>query len=1381
MLLSGAIVTSPLDGNANVAAGSQAASFATFGLHPGGISTVNTADTGVDDGTNVPTSAVSDLPATENTRQFSVDWSGADYVGGLGIASFQVFVSDNGGAFTQFVGPTAATSSPFTGAYGHSYDFYSIATDEEGNVQPTPLAAQATTVIDMPAIDVTPTEISPTQGVPFNGPAASFTDTDPSATPDLFTASISWGDGDVTAGVVAPGAGGVFVVTGANTYANSGPYVLGVTVTDDSGDVGANTEPVTVAAAPVLSIVGASTIAATAGVPLTNVALATFNDNGGAQPLFAYTATIAWGDGTPSTDGTAAIVNGQIVVSGSYTYATQGVYQPTVTLSDASSSASAMATINVAPALAAPGITQNPAGQSVPAGQTATFTAAASGNPTPTVQWQYSGDGGTTYTDLAGSNTTTLSFTAGAAQNGYLYHAVFVNSQGQATTAAAKLTVAATLVGYWFVSPSGSDKNPGTLAAPFQTIQHAATVAQAGDHVEIRAGTYRETVTPAHSGTAGKPITFEAYNGESVTISGADPIAGWTPYSNNVYSAAMSWDLGEGNNEVFVNGSAINEAVFPNSGVGDFSHPTTLSMQKVKLIGDDSAIIYSSALTQPVINSWKGAIIDMNPGQAWEHQTGTVTASAPGSITVSFEYHDDQILPTAGNTFYLFGKFQALDSAGEWYRDPTTGKLMAWMPNGADPSAQDVEVKRRTYAFNLNNVHDITIHGVNLFAASIVTSASSRDTVINGVNSLYASHNLQIPEGWYISPVGQGIALMGADSVVENSTVAFTSGEGIAIEGADCIVENNIVHDADYTGANIGAITLYSDGDTVDHNTVYNSGRDGIKASVTHATITYNLVHDVGLQTNGSGGIYTANTDGEGSVMAYNEIYDIHSSGAGGNALFANTNTSGWSIHDNLTYNVDFGFTLNLTSTNDLVYNNTLEAISKSVNSAGTGSWNGVKIYNNIYTAPVKYTSGATTYNNATSLAAANSSQGAGSFTAGATAVAVTGSVGGRVTGVGGAPIPGVTIYIDIDNSGTFDTGDLSATTDSTGDYSINNIPVGPRTVEQVLPLGDAQISPAGAIPVTVIAGVALSGENFVDAVPTGSVSGLVTTTNAVPIAGVKIYVDVNNSGTLDAGDLSSTTDSSGNYMIANVPAGAYVVRQLPPPGDTQTTPTSGGGISVAVTAGDSLSSDNFIDAIPIAAFGNVSGAVTTSAGAGVSGVTIYLDSNNDGKLDGGELSTITGSSGDYAFFNVPAGATIIRQMLPSGDTQTSPSGGLGIHITTTTGGSLSNEHFTDTLPATISSKGAVGGFVKTTAGKAIAGVTIYLDTNNNGKLDSGEFSATTDSTGAYLLTDIPAGATIIRQILPSGHKQTTPGSGLGIHITIKTGGTLTNQNFTDS
>ena len=88
-----------------------------------------------------------------------------------------------------------------------------------------------------------------------------------------------------------------------------------------------------------------------------------------------------------------------------------------------------------------PTITTQPANQTVAPGQTATFTAAATGSPTPTVQWQVSIDGGANFSNVSGATSTTLSFTAALSQNGYRYRAVFTNSAGPATSTAATLTV----------------------------------------------------------------------------------------------------------------------------------------------------------------------------------------------------------------------------------------------------------------------------------------------------------------------------------------------------------------------------------------------------------------------------------------------------------------------------------------------------------------------------------------------------------------------------------------------------------------------------------------------------------------------------------------------------------------------------------------------------------------------------------------------------------------------------------------------------------------------------------------------------------------------------------------------------------------------------
>ena len=98
-----------------------------------------------------PASSVQGIPASQ-PPSFTVNWAGTD--GGSGVSRYSVYVSDNGGAFSQFLADTTATSGVFTGQVGHTYGFYSIATDAVGNREGPKLTAEATTTVNaaQPAI-----------------------------------------------------------------------------------------------------------------------------------------------------------------------------------------------------------------------------------------------------------------------------------------------------------------------------------------------------------------------------------------------------------------------------------------------------------------------------------------------------------------------------------------------------------------------------------------------------------------------------------------------------------------------------------------------------------------------------------------------------------------------------------------------------------------------------------------------------------------------------------------------------------------------------------------------------------------------------------------------------------------------------------------------------------------------------------------------------------------------------------------------------------------------------------------------------------------------------------------------------------------------------
>jgi RHS repeat-associated protein len=110
----------------------------------------NTIDAGV------PSSSVSALPEISTSADVLVSWTGADDAGGSGAATFDIFVSDNGGPFVLWLDDTPATSATWSGEDGHTYAFYSVARDGVGFTEADPGVADTQTTIDAePGPDLT--------------------------------------------------------------------------------------------------------------------------------------------------------------------------------------------------------------------------------------------------------------------------------------------------------------------------------------------------------------------------------------------------------------------------------------------------------------------------------------------------------------------------------------------------------------------------------------------------------------------------------------------------------------------------------------------------------------------------------------------------------------------------------------------------------------------------------------------------------------------------------------------------------------------------------------------------------------------------------------------------------------------------------------------------------------------------------------------------------------------------------------------------------------------------------------------------------------------------------------------------------------------------
>jgi RHS repeat-associated protein len=100
-----------------------------------------------------PSSAVAALPAVTEETSFLVSWSGSDDEAGSGLAEFTVYVSDNAGPFVPWLLNTALTEANFTGEFGHSYAFSSMARDNAGNREEAPSIPDAQTAVGQPDSD----------------------------------------------------------------------------------------------------------------------------------------------------------------------------------------------------------------------------------------------------------------------------------------------------------------------------------------------------------------------------------------------------------------------------------------------------------------------------------------------------------------------------------------------------------------------------------------------------------------------------------------------------------------------------------------------------------------------------------------------------------------------------------------------------------------------------------------------------------------------------------------------------------------------------------------------------------------------------------------------------------------------------------------------------------------------------------------------------------------------------------------------------------------------------------------------------------------------------------------------------------------------------
>ncbi len=258
----------------------------------------------------------------------------------------------------------------------------------------------------------------------------------------------------------------------------------------------------------------------------------------------------------------------------------------------------------------------------------------------------------------------------------------------------------------YFVSPQGSDSNPGTITSPFATIQKVRDEIRllksykksSGVNVNLRGGEYVLSDTLVFdlrdSAPKGAQIRYMAYKDERPVITSAVAVIGWrelSSVSTNLPAVAKGkvWvaDVAVGDNFKVLYDNGV---MLPRARSKGFS-PVRSEKGKEKI----------KRLTVPEdfdLRKWdnyKDVEVIIRPTYAWamnilpiddiDVASRQVTTTVDGTYPLEPQPQWSIDAHGINDTCWFENALEFLDAPGEWVLDRTAGKLYLWPKDGQRP------------------------------------------------------------------------------------------------------------------------------------------------------------------------------------------------------------------------------------------------------------------------------------------------------------------------------------------------------------------------------------------------------------------------------------------------------------------------------------------------------------------------------------------------------------------------------------------------------------------------------------------------------------------------------------------------------------------------
>ncbi|MFG3640874.1 RICIN domain-containing protein [Micromonospora sp. NPDC047762] len=525
-----------------------------------------------------------------------------------------------------------------------------------------------------------------------------------------------------------------------------------------------------------------------------------------------------------------------------------------------------------------------------------------------------------------------------------------------AVTASASPASAATTTLY--ASPSGtgtacSASQPCSLTAA-QTAVRAINSAMSGDIVvELANGAYRLSsplrFTAADSGNNGYQVIWRAASGARPTITGARAVTGWSLVDSgkNIWRANVG--AGLDSRQLYVNGAvatrartAVNRSdfTFTTSGM----RFTNSALNYLNNLGNQNRVEVESV----------GSFTDRySPVQSISGNFLTMQQPAWNNNTFGF---DTLSSPHRAGPFYLTNAYEFLDSAGEWYLNPSNGQLNYIPLAGQNMSSVSVELPQLQSLVNVGGTlsapaHHISFSGITFTGTSWLGPSSSNGFAdqqtgahITGTwsrpSDALTSCQAGCPQFEATRPNWN--QMPAAVQVSAANTITFSDSQFVNLGQTAIGIGNDA--NAHASGVGLGASDITVTRSEIARNSAGGVVVGGVRADAHHPsdqrmvnrniTISNNRVHDLGLEYRGVVSILTTYVNT--ASVSYNEVYNMPYTGlsvgygwgandAGGSQHYANRGL----------YNYQPRYTTATTAANNQVIGNYVHDVMQQMTDGG--------------------------------------------------------------------------------------------------------------------------------------------------------------------------------------------------------------------------------------------------------------------------------------------------------------------------------------------------------------------------------------------------------------------------------------------------------------